>query len=206
MSEQAHSIRFKRDGVEFELTGSETDVQKAWSALESSIVGAFGRAAEQHPRAPKPDSEKQTADTGDMQTKAKRRGGRRTTGGKTDEVLDKLLNADFDTFPALPDDAQAVYTGLATLQWAKDTLGIDGLTIAQIHKFLSQKLRYSQSQNAYTNAFSRSPRSTNGTGTPKIFRLMRAGDAALGAYLKAVAAGGSEKDAEKAGAEAEQKA
>jgi hypothetical protein len=204
-------FRFKRDGVEFELTGSQTEVEKAWGALESSVVSAFteaqggGRRRQQH--APDPDA----SEMGKGRTKTKTKSRRATSGtakpaGERDEILKKLLDADFDTFPELPNNATAVYTGFATLRWAKDELDIDGLTITEIHRFLSDKLRYGQTGEAYRYAFKQLPRATNATGSPKVYRLMRPGGEALDAYLKTVAAGGSEKDAEKAGAEAEQKA
>jgi hypothetical protein len=212
MSDQVHTIRFKRDGVEFELTGSEADVQKAWSALESSVVSAFGRGTAQHQApAPEPQAKGKSSDGGEGQTKVRKRTSRRSAGGTKSpdgraDVLKKLLDADHDTFPELPDDAQAVYKALAALQWARETLAIDGLSIGEIRTFLSEKLRYSETAPAYRYGLNQLPRATNGTGSPKVYKLMRPGDQALEAYLKTVRAGGSESDAEQAGAAAEQKA
>jgi hypothetical protein len=215
MAEGLHTIRFKRDGVEFEMTGSQEDVEKAWAALEPSVVSAFTEAQTGGRRRQQQASEPDPGDQGNGNGKPKAKpkpksrrsaSGATKSGGEREEILTKLLDADFDTFPELPNNAKAVYTGLATLRWARDELGIDGLAITEIHRFLSDKLRYGQTSEAYRLAFKSLPRATNATGTPKIYRLMRPGDDALDAYLKTVAAGGSEKEAEQAGAEAEQKA
>src|ERR1019366_3715042 len=102
MSDQLHSIRFKREGVEFELTGTQADVQKVWTALESSVVSTFGHAAagRHQPPSDEPDGDGEPPDGEEAQAKPRKRRSRRSTGGVKNadgraDVVTKLLNIDF---------------------------------------------------------------------------------------------------------------
>jgi len=205
---KAQAIRLKIGDAELELVGSREDVQRAWETLQPSVLGLFAGRSDPLPPADgdgvAPDLDEPKPKKPTPSKRPNRRVGRPPGNSNGREAfLEKLLTADFDSFPELPNDAQAVYTGLATLRWARDQLDIDGLSISEIHKFLSEKLRYSQTAQAYRYAFNQLPRATNAAGNPKVYRLMRAGDHALDAYFETIAAGGSQKEAETAGADAE---
>jgi hypothetical protein len=183
-----HSIRFKDGEVEFEMTGTADDVTRVWLLLEGPVTRAF--TSEQGSRsnnrasgsAPTDDkTRKKTKRT--TRTAAANSGPSSTTAGR-DENLDKLLSAPVEDFPEIGDDPAALYAGLATLSWARHSLEIDGLTISEVHKFLSQKWRLSHTAEAYRFAFKQQPRYFQSSGRPAVFKLMSRGEKALAEHVR----------------------
>lgn len=203
------SMRFRRDGVEFELSGSAEDVRKAWTALEALVVAAYAEPARSSANSgTKRLGEGSTGETPGRRPRRKSTRGSTATGeAKPESNLSKLLAARVDEFPEIGDNPTALYAGYAVLRWAKETLGIDGLTATDIQEFLQQNLRIKNSSNAYRVAFANQPRAVDASGDrPAVFRLMRPGEKALDAYLNKVATGATAAEAQAAGDEAEQKA
>lgn len=208
MGEQLHSLRFKKGGVELELTGTRDDVMGAWQKLEGAAVEAFASESSRPEPAPSTGSSTQGSKTPERKPRKKTTRTRASSGeSKREDNLSKLLAAQVDEFPEVGDSPTALYAGYATLRWAKDSLGIDGLTAKEIQTFLQQKLRIKNSPNAYRLAFSGQPRAVDASDDyPAVFRLMRPGETALDVYLKKVAKGASAAEAQAAGDEAEREA
>jgi hypothetical protein len=195
------TIRFKRGDVEFELTGSQADVAKAWAAIEESVVASF--AAPTTLRRPAGSnggsrSERRKSTTRKRSAPAGER--------STSDVRKRLLDAKLDSFPEIGKNPPAVYVGYAVLRWAREELEIGELTVPDIHA-VAHKLRIGYSENAYREAFRPHARAVNKTSkSPQTYELMNPGDDALDTYLEQVAAGGSPTEAEAKAEEAEAKA
>jgi hypothetical protein len=190
-----HTIRLKVGEAEFELIGTMEQVSTAWKALQSAVVGAM------KPSAPtKPMRARNAAGTTEAAApRRERRPARRTPapkGGRSErpDVMEKLVKADFATFPDLPSDAKSLYVGLATLRWARDQHGIDGLALTELQKFLAEKASRTQPVEAYRSAFKQlRAGEVHSTGSPKVYRLMAPGEKLLDAYLQTVAPSESEQ-------------
>jgi hypothetical protein len=206
-----HSIKFKRNGVEFEMAGSADDVAKAWAALEPTVVASFEAAA-----SATPTRRRSTSSGTGFPSEGGNGGGRKRTTRKRAMAtpaegrsgnLSTLLAAQVDDFPEIGETPTALYAAYATLMWASDKLEIDGLTADEIQQFLQQKLRIKNTSNAYRLAFKSQPRAVDASNTrPAVFKLMRPGERALEAYLESVQKGGTAADAEAAAQKAEEEA
>ena len=197
-----NTIRFKRGDIEFEMTGSQADLAKAWAALEGSVVAAFQKSATTAAGKPAATA---TPDRTRKKSTRRRAPSARTDSAKSD-VRAKLGGAKLDSFPEVGKNPPALETGYAVLRWARDELGITELTVPDIHA-VAHRLRIPHSVNAYREAFRNHPRAANKTNkTPATYELMNPGDDALESYLKAVASGGSPAEAEAQAAEAERAA
>jgi hypothetical protein len=204
---EGSNIRFKRGDVEFELSGSPSDVAKAWEALEGAVVAAFAEAAPIGKPSGRGDAGPSNRDRAPKKAAARRRistGGR---GGRApSDTQQRLLDAKLDSFPELGKDPSALYVGYAVLRWARDELQIGELTAADVYE-VAHKLGIPHVLNAYRNAFGRHPRAVHKTSKrPQTFELMNPGKDALDTYLRQVAAGGSASEAEAKAEEAEAKA
>jgi len=207
--EPLHSIRFRRDGVEFEMTGTREDVAAAWDALQAPVVAAFTGTRQAAPKKELPGEENGEEDANKTPKRRRKPGTRKASGGGAagSENLTKLLGSQVHDFPEIGDDPGALYAGYATLQWARDKLGIDGLTAADVRTFLADKLRIKYTSNAYRQAFGTTPKAIDRTGNrPQVFKLMAPGARALKAYIDKVSKGGTVAEAQAAGDEAEREA
>lgn len=208
MDEDLHHIRFRRGEVEFELSGSSSQVNTVWSALAKSVTDALQSPSSQSASDAKKGSPKYEG-TPPAQKKTPAR--KRSTppgAGKTDRnaIQTALADAKLDEFPELGTSPTALYVGSAVLRFARDALGQDGLTISEVRDFAANRLRVPNTSPAYRSAFKRERRALDKSGSPAVYRLMKPGDAALDAYLATVAAGGGTAEAEAAASEAEQEA
>ena len=210
--DELHHIRFKRGDAEFELAGSAAQVNAVWSALETSVTDAFKNATSQPSRKQKKNDEGSDSDTPPTRQKASPRkrstqAGAGRNGGRT-EIKAALAEVKLDDFPELGDSPPSLYVGCAVLRFARDVLGHDGLLASEIREFAADRLRESVTAQAYRQAFNsnKAKRAVDRSGSPTVFRLMKAGDAALDAYLAKIQAGGSAAEAEAAATEAEEQA
>src|SRR4051812_21297704 len=126
MADDLHTIRFKRSGTEFEMTGSRDDVRRAWTTLEAAVVAAFAHTtANGHGNGDDPAEH-----TGETKTTAKRRSRRQNQrASSTDERADvagKLVNTSLNGFPKLGSKPSARFAAYAALGWARSKAGIDG--------------------------------------------------------------------------------
>ncbi len=196
MAQDSSTIRFRLEGVEFELTASPEAVEKAWQALEPAIVGAFTaspstrQASSNLPRG------------GSTQRASRRRGGAAPATGGTVQGSNRsrLMEAEMDDVPELGDDPSALVVGLAILRWARDKLGIGELTVQDIHAFAHERLRVPHGANAYREAFRKHGRwvHKSTTAKPQTYKLMVPGERQLEQYLSKLAAGGTAAEAETA--------
>ncbi|HEV8681681.1 MAG TPA: hypothetical protein VGS09_02750 [Actinomycetota bacterium] len=202
MAEEPSAIRFKRGDVEFELSGSQSDVAKAWEALGPSVVAEFERAREAQPPAGAPSTK--TA-AGPRKKAAARKRPAAAAQPAASDVRKRLMDAKLDSFPEIGRDPPALSTGYAVLRWARTELSINELTVPDIHA-VAHRLRIPHSVNAYREAFRGHARAVNRTNkTPQTYELMNPGEDALDTYLASVAAGGSGDEAEAKAAEAEER-
>jgi hypothetical protein len=199
------SVEFnRRDGV-VKVSGGD----KAWVERQvgSLVVALAGVASDAPPPPPPADlaGAGEGEGTGRKQPPKRRRpASTKPAGSGGREDVGRLLReTPLEDFPEGAEDASAGVAAFAVLRWARDILGHDGLTASEIHSFLHNRLRQPNSVNAYRNAFKRDPRAVTGSGNPVTWRLMAPGEAALDAYLKERAAGGTAPQAEAAAREAE---
>jgi hypothetical protein len=190
-NEALHTIRFKRGEDEFELTSTAEEVAKVRAMLEPYVETTFAEAGgpveeegEEKPAA----ADKARAARGGR--RGRRRGGRRqqAESGSGDEraaVRERLLNTPLEGFPKMGSKPTARLAGYATLAWAREKLGIDGLTAPEIQAFIESKWRLKRSQQAFGQALSEHVRSgeIDVQGSPKVYRLMAPGDEALAQML-----------------------
>src|SRR4051794_28648315 len=117
-----HSIKFKRNGVEFEMSGSADDVAKAWAALHPTVVASFEHAASRTPRRENTSESASTTDNGGdgARRRTTRKRGPSTGERATSSNLPMLLAAQVDDFPEIGETPTALYAAYATLKWARD--------------------------------------------------------------------------------------
>ena len=209
--EPLHSIRFKRAGVEFEMTAAPADVAKVWESLEQSVVAAFLDEDSDESHLPGRANNGQAPEK-EEKSKAKRKGGGRKRSTRKsaakageDEVLKTLLAAPLDNFPELGADPKALYAAYATLSWAEQELNLEGLTASEIQGFLSKKMRLKNTVAAYRNAMKARNKAVDFAGSPERFRLMAPGKRSLESYLQVMSDGGTVSEAEQAGTKAEKR-
>jgi hypothetical protein len=202
--EQLHSIRFRRDDVEFEMTASASDIASAWARLEPVLMTVLGEATRETGRTGARETQREAADSRRRRRAATSRA--RQEGDRAD-IANQLASAAIDEFPELGQSPQGLYVAYAALKWARDELGIDGLTPSEIQHFAAQRLRLRNTQGAYRNALNRAGRAVDVRGNrPQVFHLMAPGERALEAYVREVERGGSPDEAEAAGQAAESEA
>jgi hypothetical protein len=206
MADNTSTIRFKRDGVEFELTSSQEDVARAWASLEESIVGAFKAPPSRRGASGGGEAASQEGARRTQRRKASGAGG--GASASQDDVRTKITQAQLDDFPELGTDPSALVVGYAVLRWARDKLGIEELTAPHIYAVSHDRLRVPHTVSAYREAFRVRPRAVhkNTAVKPQSFKLMNPGDQALDTYLSSLAAGGTAAEAEAKAAEAEAEA
>jgi len=200
------NIRFKRGDVEFELSGSPSDVARAWEALEEAVVAAFAEAPSAMPSGRGGGAESSNGGTTPKKSSARKRSSSGGGGRTPSETQKRLLDAKLDSFPDLGKNPPALYVGYAVLRWARDELQISELTVTDVYA-VAHKLGIPHVVAAYRNAFTRHARAVHKTSKrPQTFELMNPGDDALDTYLARVAAGESPSQAEAQAEEAEAKA
>jgi hypothetical protein len=189
-----HTIRFKDGDIEFEMTSSPEEVARVWSLLEATVSQAF--ASDRPARPQTPASMGGSTSNGKKPRKQRRKAtapssasASSASGGARDTSLDALLAASVEDFPEIGKDPSALIAGLATLSWARNSLQIDGLTISEIHKFLSQKWRLSFTAEAYRFAFKQYPRMFQSSGRPTVYKLMSRGETALNEHIQEASKG-----------------
>jgi hypothetical protein len=196
----------KRGGNEFELTGSQEDVARAWITLEPSVVAAFqDNDPETEPQGSQTDGngERKAPKQAPKKRVQPQRQKTKKQDQQQDETLETLLAAPRDKFPELGKSPKALYAAYATLNWANEELGIDGLTASEIREFLLKKKRIKNTAAAYRNALKNRDRAVDFSGSPERFRLMAPGERSNAAYVEAVASGSTVRDAEQAADQAE---
>jgi hypothetical protein len=191
MADELHTIRFKREGVEFELTGSREEVTRAWESLKPAVVTAFEQATSNGSTRPS------TTENGDVESgegKAKKR--RRKTGGQQRraatsseraDVEKKLTETPLDGFAQIGSDPSARIAGYAALDWARTKADTDGLTAQEIQRFLSSRLRIKNTYQAYAAALGGRVKSGEIDKVGNLFKLMGKGEDALAEHVKKVA-------------------
>src|SRR2546422_2570716 len=105
-----HSIRFKRGGIEFELTSTADQVAAVWTSIEPSVVDAFTNGEVHEEDTDTGESENGSGGVTGRKTTTgrRRRTTRRRASGSTDagggraEVVSQLAEADLTKFPKLP--------------------------------------------------------------------------------------------------------
>jgi hypothetical protein len=199
-NDQLHTIRFKRGSDEFELTGSQEDIARAWTTLAPSVVATFQE--DEKEAVPKADQRDVSTQASKKRTQPKR-GKRKQPTQDADDMLEKLLGAPLDKFPELGKSPKALYAAFATLNWSNEELGIDGLTASEIREFLLKKKRIKNTAAAYRNALKNRDRAVDFSGSPERFRLMAPGERANAAYVEALANGSTVREAERAADQAE---
>jgi hypothetical protein len=190
MADELHTIRFKREGVEFELTGSQEEVARAWTSLEPAVVAAFEKAP------PSGDSRQATenGDSGEATTKKRRRrtSGQRRSGTTINERADvkqKLAETPLDGFAEIGNKPTSRMAGYAALAWAHKKAGIDGLTSQEIQRFLSSRLRIKNTYQAYAAALGARVKSGEIDKVGNLYKLMGKGENALAEHVKTGAEG-----------------
>jgi hypothetical protein len=207
-----HSIKLKRHGIEFELTGSAEVVGEAWAALQPTVVDSFPTTASPSRRrrttsrkgASTTESEVSGGDSAPRRRTAKRAA---ATSDGASKNIDALLAAHMEDFPEIGDEPPGLYAAYATLKWASDKLQIDGLTAVEIRQFLRNELGIKNTSNAYRMAFKDQPRAVDASSTyPTVYKLMHPGERALEAYLASVQQRATTAEAEAAAQRAEEEA
>jgi hypothetical protein len=197
VSEQLHTVRFKRGSVEFELTSTAAEIAEVRRVLEPAFFAALSRPARDEKAAALDHALGSIAATAaegarePRRPRSPRRLETRETLGRAG-VWEKLLGAELDEFPVLGDRPDALYAAYALLRWARDTLNLDGLTAHEIQAFLTMKLHLPYASEAY--AASMIAREPVGEveiigDHPKVYRLTKRGERFLRADVVASAAG-----------------
>ncbi len=203
---ESFSIEFDRSSGVIRVNGGD----KAWVAEQVALlIPALGEAAPDTAAPPTPPHDAAGDGAGAKAERRRPPKERKAASPKPagavgrDDIRAKLGVAPLDDFPEGAEGASAGIAGYATLRWARDTLGEDGLTVPEIYSFLYGRLRQPNSSPAYLIAFKRDPRAVSGSGNPTVWRLMKPGDAALDAYLAKREAGGTAPEAKAAARVAE---
>jgi hypothetical protein len=194
MADEMHTIRFKRGGIEFELTGSQDEVSRAWGSLESAVVTAFTQAASSGDTEP---TENGSGESGDTPKKKRRKAAtsRRNaaTNNERAEVEAKLKETSLDGFVQLGSNPSSRIAGYAALSWAREKADVDGLTAQEIQRLLSSRLRIKATYQAYAAALGGRVKDGEVDKVGNLFRLMGKGDTALAEHVKKVAEGGGDE-------------
>lgn len=194
MADELHTIRFRREGVEFELTGSQEEVARAWVSLESAVVSAFLQAAP-NGDAPGSTAEAGAGESGEGTTRKRRRrpGGQQRASGTSNngraEVEKLLTETSLDGFAQLGSSPTARMAGYAALEWAHNKAGVDGLTSQEIQKFLLSRLRIRNTYQAYAHALGGRVKSGEIDKVSNLYKLMGKGKDALAEHVQKIAEG-----------------
>jgi len=186
VSEQLHTVRFKRGNVEFELTSTPAEVAKLRKVLEPAVLAALA-GDHDSPRSLDEDLTVVAA----VKTETAKRPARRprvlhdVQGGEGEQratVWQNLLAAAPDGFPSIGARPDALYAAYMLLRWARETLDIEGLTAHEIQAFLTMKLHLPYASEAYAAAIA--SRAHNGEvevigDQPKVYRLTESGERLL---------------------------
>jgi hypothetical protein len=194
MADEMHTIRFKRGGIEFELTGSQEQVSRAWGSLEASVVTASTQAVS---NGDAEGAENGNGESGEAPKKKRRKAATSRRNAATNderaEVEAKLKETSLDGFAHLGSNPSSRIAGYAALSWARAKADVDGLTAQEIQRFLSSRLRVKATYQAYAAALGGRVKDGEVDKVGNLFRLMGKGDTALAEHVKKVAEGGGDE-------------